>query len=628
MYYLGLKVIGADSSACLIDTERKKILAVTNDRLNRIKKDNLNCKEAIKWIFEECELDSDINISTCFSDYSSRTQLLENAESSFLYATIERAVRNIYKPKFRKDLIPFNTKRHKLLRFLVSFKSPLKIIDFYLRSKQFRNFSKGKTNANDSYLAMSKLLKETIPESLLSRIKTIENYDHHLSHAYSAYFLSNFERHLPILVFTLDELGDGIFMSTSIFSNGSFQKFITRENAPEINIRNSKKKHLASVPSIYSNFTETLGLVRSSDEGKVEALAAYGKPNTELVNILRSAWLLNNQIKNKILLEPNIKIISKLYDKKFLNDWLNKLGEENFAATIQFWLEEFSTNYLDLIINLNNIGEVRLALAGGATANVIMNLKIYEKINPKEIFVAPPMGDEGAALGSAFISAINHGEELSWIKEKISMPYFGPSIDTENIPEIAHKKNLSANFNFYNDEELIKLISKELINGKVCAIARGSLEFGPRALGNRSIIALPTSKEIRNKINSKIKKRPSYQPFCPSVLEIDREELFSKSFNHKYMAIAFRMKEEFIKKYPSACHLDGTARPQFVTEKENTFYFKILLSIKKEIGHGILINTSFNLHGRSMVCKAEDAIQDYMDCNIDNMVLGNYFFTK
>ena len=626
---MGLKIIGSDSSACLVDCKNEKIYAITNDRLTRIKKDNLDCKEAINWVLSKVDRFENIHISSCFSNYSSATQLLENAESSFLYSIIERSIRKIYSPKYRKDLIPFNSKRHNLLKLFLLIKSPLKFFSIYKRSRQFFNFQEQKTSGMSSNIAMSKLLKEIIPEEFSKGISKIQSFDHHLCHAYSAYYLSNFAYQEETLVFTFDELGDQIFLSTSIFSNGFFKGFLTREVAPKINVKFQNKKYLASISSIYSNFTEALGLIRSSDEGKVEALAAYGKPDKKLLKLLNSTWKIQDHKRDINILKCNEKNIEIFYDYKYLEEWINNIGKENFAATIQSWLEDFTVNYLKAIINIFGLKNINLSLAGGTVANVIMNLKIYEEIKPKNIFVAPPMGDEGAALGASFISAVSEGRDLSWLKKKNFVPYFGPEIVNEDVLKTI-KKNSQLNIDIKKTtvNNLIHLITQDIINGKICCIARGNLEFGPRALGNRSIIALPTKDEVRKRINSQIKRRPNYQPFCPSVLDIDREILFEKSFLHKHMAIAFRMKPKYVKKYPSACHIDGTARPQFVCKKDNPFYYELLLSIKEKIGHGILINTSFNLHGRSIVCSSEDALQDFIDCNLDSMILGDFYITK
>lgn len=154
------------------------------------------------------------------------------------------------------------------------------------------------------------------------------------------------------------------------------------------------------------------------------------------------------------------------------------------------------------------------------------------------------------------------------------------------------------------------------------------MEFGPRALGNRSIVASPMSLAIKEKINSTIKKRPWFQPFCPSILEDERELLFQNSFQHKHMATAFRLKEEFKSILPGLIHVDGTARPQFVSNSDNKQYFDFIQNVKKYSGYGAVINTSFNLHGRTIVRTAEDAIRDYIDCNLDHLYMNGYKITK
>jgi carbamoyltransferase len=150
------------------------------------------------------------------------------------------------------------------------------------------------------------------------------------------------------------------------------------------------------------------------------------------------------------------------------------------------------------------------------------------------------------------------------------------------------------------------------------------MEFGPRALGNRSIVANPMLEDTRQKINSTVKRRPAYQPFCPSILEEERERLFYDSFSHKHMAIAFRMKEEFIKYLPCAAHIDGTARPQFVEESDNPLYFRYLKELKALTGYGVSLNTSFNLHGRTIVRTPKDAVVDFLDCNIDELFIEQF----
>ncbi|WP_155728019.1 carbamoyltransferase C-terminal domain-containing protein [Prochlorococcus marinus] len=630
---MGAKIIGVDSAACLLDFDNKRIYAVTNDRLTRLKKDNVDCKEALEWIDNKRKSPAEINFSSPFNCFSSRTQLLENANSSLDYSIIERGVRSLYKPRYRSELLPFNSKRHRLMRLLLLSK-PSFLRSWLVRENKYKNFQSGSSFASECHHSIARLIGKILPIKLKRDIACIEFHDHHLCHSYSAYYLSSFSSSDCIIV-TLDELGDGVFLTMSKFKDGHFAGFLTREPSPRLYIGREGKGYLSSVPSVYSNFTEALGLVRSSDEGKVEALAAYGKVCKTLKNKLEKAFrvnTLNNSNSAKSILDIDIDSIKDLYDIDFLKGHIKRIGRKDFAATVQSWLEDFMTTYIKTVFNLHNIDPLHtsIALAGGATANVIMNLKIFENIKPEKMFITPPMGDEGTALGSAILSAYNRGEDLTWISKEGKMPYFGPEIIDSDVHKILSRPELSNLYyvRYDREEELAEKIANDLIDLRIVCIARGAAEFGPRALGNRSILAIPTSTELRDHLNANVKKRPLYQPFCPAVLEEDRKELFEESFCHKHMAIAFRMKPEYSKVYPSACHIDNTARPQFVTKDDNMIIYFLLKKVKEHIGHGILINTSFNLHGRSMVTSASDAIDDYLDCNIYSMALGNFYISR
>ena len=287
------------------------------------------------------------------------------------------------------------------------------------------------------------------------------------------------------------------------------------------------------------------------------------------------------------------------------------VGDENFCATIQQYLEDIMVEYLNAAYKqypTNN-----LCLSGGVAANIIMSLAIYEQTNFKNIYVYPAMADDGLAIGSAILTALSLNEDISWLSDH-SLPYFGDSYSHTQV------KNTLDEFEGITYEDLREKWPKEaaisVSKGKICALFHGSMEFGPRALGNRSIVASPMFEDTRQKINSTVKRRPSYQPFCPSILEEERERLFSNSFSHKHMAIAFRMKEEFLKDLPCAAHIDGTVRPQFVEEVDNPDYFRFLKELKLITGYGVSLNTSFNLHGRTIVRTPKDAIVDFIDCNI------------
>ena len=290
--------------------------------------------------------------------------------------------------------------------------------------------------------------------------------------------------------------------------------------------------------------------------------------------------------KNNLSINFDIKKIEPFYDIDWLKEQRKKVGDENFCASVQSYLEDTIVAYLNYAYEKYPINN--LCLSGGVAANIIMSLNIYERTKFRNIYVLPPMADDGLAIGSAILTAIDLEEDVSWLKDYI-MPYFGDSFSREEVKKALDSFDNVTYEDIKNDWPQEAAIS--VSQGKICALFQGKMEFGPRALGNRSIIANPMLEGTRQKINSTVKRRPAYQPFCPSILEEERERLFKNSFSHKYMAIAFRMKEEFIKDLPCAVHGEGTARPQFVEEKDNPNYYRYLTALKDITGYGVSLNT-------------------------------------
>ncbi|MDC1066364.1 carbamoyltransferase C-terminal domain-containing protein, partial [Candidatus Pseudothioglobus singularis] len=371
-----------------------------------------------------------------------------------------------------------------------------------------------------------------------------------------------------------------------------------------------------SIGRLYNYFTKAMDLRPNSDEGKVEALAAFGEPDKDLYGDLMKATLIN---KDLLSIDFDNKLIEPFYDLSWLKKQRNKIGDESFCASIQSYLEDIMVNYLN--IAYEKYPTPNLCISGGVAANIIMSLAIYERTNFKNIYIYPAMADDGLAIGSAILTALSLGEDIKWLKD-FNMPYFGDAYSRAEV-----KRSLD-NFDniFYDDlgDDWPEVAAMSVSQGKICALFHGQMEFGPRALGNRSIIANPMIENTRQKINATIKRRPSYQPFCPSILEEERVRLFETSFSHKHMAIAFRMKQKFIKDLPCAVHIDGTARPQFVEMEDNPNYYRYLKALKSITGYGVSLNTSFNLHGRTIVRTPEDAIIDFIDCNLDELFIEGY----
>jgi carbamoyltransferase len=445
---------------------------------------------------------------------------------------------------------------------------------------------------------------------------TIEHHDHQECHAYSAFYLSPFINEKNVLVFTLDEQGDEAFSKAFLVNNREFHEV---GKSPVFKKRIAGRYHSASIGSLYSNFTEALGFIRSSDEGKVEALAAFGQVAEPVIADLERAVTIQD---NEFFINENI--YWKYADATYLESLRHQYDDKDLACTIQSFLEQIVTRYLKTL--QAKYGTSHLCIAGGVTANVIMNLKIFEVCNFKNIYVCPPMGDEGSALGAAIKSAVDHGYDCDWVS-KNTMPYFGPSFTSNETNLALQKRHDDVSFEFIGANW--PSVAGELVaQNNIIGSFNGRMEFGPRALGNRSIIANPLDPNARDRINNEIKRRHKFQPFCPSVLESERETLFQTSFAHKHMAIAFRIKEKYREKLDSAIHVDGTARPQFVEKQDNPDFFKLISTVKNKTGFGIVLNTSFNLHGRPVVFNADHAIDDFLDCGLDYLFINGYKVTR
>tara|TARA_B110000858_G_C17799577_1_gene474502 strand:+ start:1536 stop:3377 length:1842 start_codon:yes stop_codon:yes gene_type:complete len=602
MKIIGTKYCGHDSALCQLDTNEKSIFAMSTERVTRIKHDQLD----ITPILEEYKF-SDIDyVSHSYSDFENKAQDGELREKMIYNKDIEKALRLIINPSYIKDLNISRIKKN--LAILKALFTNFHAVKSYYSAKIKRALVRETPEGNRK--AFTNYIKENFNKFNLNP-KEILFYEHHLCHAIPSYYLSPFNGEKAVAM-TIDGQGDGFFSKVYFFDDVKEFQLIGESSADFI----GGGDRFLSIGRIYNLFTQAMDLRPNSDEGKVEALAAFGHSDKDLLSILKNA---TNIDKNLLKIEFYIQEIKYFYDLDWLKEQRKNIGDENFCSTVQAYLEDTIVEYLNAVYIKYPINN--LCLSGGVAANIIMSLQIYERTAFKNIYVLPPMGDEGLAIGSAILTAIDLGQDVSWLRT-YKMPYFGDCYTRDQV-KLALKGFSNISF-----EDLEKNwpeeAAKSVAAGKICSIFHGRMEFGPRALGNRSIIADPGRENIRQRINSTVKKRPNYQPFCPSILEEERERLFKNSFSHKHMAIAFRMKEEFIKNLPCAVHVDGTARPQFVEEKDNPNYYRYLKELKEITGYGVSLNTSFNLHGRTIVRTPEDAIVDFIDCNIDEMFIEGY----
>ncbi len=606
MRIVGTKFYGHESALCLLDTRQKTVFAMSTERVTRIKHDSIGISPILQ-AYDFKDIDC---VTHSMADFENKGKDNELRGKMTCNKDLELLIRSFYNPLYIKDLnITKKTRKKIILKSIIS--NFPGVVKYYLtRIKRALIIE----NALKNKVTLTKYIRKTFNKFNLFPTE-IEFIDHHLCHSSAAYFLSpyNSEKALSL---TIDGKGDGFFSKLYLF-NGNNHELIGESYA---SFFGGGDHCYLSIGHIYQNFTEAMDLRANNDEGKVEALAAFGIADQDLLNQLKDATIIDS---DSLSINFDINKIKPFYDINYLKAKRSNLGDENFCSVVQNYLEDTIVDYLNFAYEKYPIKN--LCLSGGVAANIIMSLNIYEKTHFKNIYVLPPMGDEGTALGGAILKATQLNKDVSWLKDYV-MPYFGDEYSREQV-----KSALDTFDSIIVEDQNSKWpeeAAKSVAEGKICSLFHGRMEFGPRALGNRSIIGSPMIEDTRQRINSTVKRRPSYQPFCPSILEEERERLFKNSFSHKHMAIAFRMREEFISDLPCAVHVDGTARPQFVEEQDNPSYYRYLKALKKITGYGVSLNTSFNLHGRTIVRTPEDAVVDFIDCNLDELFIEGYKVTR
>ncbi|RUM67139.1 MAG: hypothetical protein DSZ05_03200, partial [Sulfurospirillum sp.] len=461
---------------------------------------------------------------------------------------------------------------------------------------------------------IEKELRVIFPNAKLS----VTFHEHHLTHAYAAYYASGFDH---TLVFTFDGEGDGSFSKLYEVKEGVFNELGSSKNRYVDNMKmyDFADNGYASVGNVYSIFTHLLGYTPNADEGKVEALAAFGDHENRLYDDLVQSVTLDEK---SLSMQLDTDVLNRIFAQENLDALFGEFSKEDIAAAVQKSTEEIVLRYLGMVKKRYPLK--RIALAGGVTANVIMNLRIYERLFD-EVFIVPAMGDDGISQGVAAIEHLHlHPEQKAQFHFPM-MPYYGSSYTKEEVEAVLQSSGLS--YRYLGEDAPLKA-AEMIVGGKVGARFAGRCEFGPRALGNRSIIADVRNKEIQKLINKEIKRRPLFQPFCPSMLAEERERLFEKAYDNKHMTIAFRLKEEFKEQIPGAVHVDLTARVQFVSQDDNPGYYALIKRVKELTGFGVIINTSFNKHGRTMVLTPEHAVRDFLDTNLDFMIIEGFYVTR
>ena len=445
----------------------------------------------------------------------------------------------------------------------------------------------------------------------------IEILEHPLSHSFGTFISSGYSRSLVV---SIDGVGDNI--STLI------TKFEKKNN--KIKLRKLYVDYLNnSLGDFYGLFTNYLGFRLNEGEYKVMGMAAYGKPKYNLENIIKfdskSGKIISN-LKNFISRKINTNINEPIYNENKVYKLLKvkkRNSSETFnqkhfdlAASVQF---QFSKVYLG-IINFYAKKEMleNVCLSGGCALNCLANYKLLKSF--KKIYVMPASSDRGLSLGNAMYYAAKKFIKVTRPKNM----FLGPSYLNKDIIKFLKRINLKYKIvkNHYQD------CANEIKKGKVIGWFQGRSEFGPRALGSRSILANPKIKNMKKILNLKIKYREDYRPFAPSILEEDLKEYFNLSEELEYMTFTLKVNNSLKKKIPEAVHFDNTSRIHLVKKKSNPVFFNLLKNVKKEIGIGCVINTSFNINNEPIVNSPLDAIKTFFSSGIDVLYLNNIKISK
>ena len=477
-------------------------------------------------------------------------------------------------------------------------------------------------NDKDVIFASAKPVSIEIPEVLeLVKNKGLKLYSHQYSHACGAYYTSGFDDDTLVVSYDGGDCGDDNFTELNIHNVDKYFPYKINTYSGVFVVKDGKlievhhKQKHGSVAHLWPVFCHIFGLTPLKDEGKIMGLATQGEFDSKIYNQLKFFVDKDQYSSGWIILEHYIKLLNSLNE---YDAWQLK---KNLAFNLQYITE---ITMVDYIKNLNDkYGPFKnLCVAGGIFANVKLNQKINEELSFENMWVYPAMGDEGLSLGSAIACAVELGV---FDNRKLKNVFLGKKyseVFIENeINNFEKKFNNALNVDDLDFTDVAELLS----DGKIVAIYKDSAEYGPRALGNRSVLVDPRNKENHEYLNNRL-ERDEIMPFAPIILEEYISDIchYHKSkHTSKFMTMCYTVKDEWVDKIPAVINTyDNTARPQVVSI-ENEYFYKILTEFNKITNVPVLLNTSFNGHGEPIVNSPNDALSHLSRGTIDYLIINN-----
>jgi carbamoyltransferase len=430
--------------------------------------------------------------------------------------------------------------------------------------------------------------------------------DHHQAHAWSAYALSGFEEALVLVVD-----GWGAWQSTSVFSaRGEDLRRIRVIPYPD------------SLGVFYESFTDLLGFERNEDEWKVMGLAAYGRPSVDLGDLLRvtpTGYAANGRVLSGRAYGDLGPLVARFGPRR--RPELH-IGDEDrdLAASVQRATEEA---LLALVRDgIARTGSHQLCLAGGVAMNSKANGRLLASGLVDRIFIQPAATDDGTAVGAALAAHQRLGQPVP--RHPLEHVYLGPEVPDTEIESVLGASKLAA----VRVSDPPALAARLVASGHIVGWFQGRMEFGPRALGNRSILADPRDAAMKDRVNQSIKFRENWRPFAPSCLAERAADYFRPSHPSPFMILTFDVLPGMRDVIPAVTHADGSARVQTVERRVNPRFWRLLSEFERLTGVGVVMNTSFNLRGEPIVCTPRDAIKTFYASGLDFLVIGDHVVAK
>ena len=469
---------------------------------------------------------------------------------------------------------------------------------------------------NKEYRGQVNFIRETLKTTGFDPNKVkIEWVQHHLAHAASSYYLSSFKN---AAILSID--GGGEITSTLIgAAEGKTMRKIKEIVAPD------------SLGNFYSTMTDYLGFDREDGEYKVMGMAPYGdakKANFDHILWWDEAKKTYHCNDDYVWVKRSLRYrLDKVYSKKMVAEFgLEREGDSlsepyiHYAAATQAKLEEITLKLIDAYLRDELKKHGSLCFSGGCALNVSLNRRLLEHPLIKKLWVQPASHDAGGSLGAAAYAAAKFNENI----EPMEHVYLGPEFSNSEIAEALK----TSGFTFEKAQDICEITAELLTQGKIVGWFQGRMEWGPRALGNRSILGNPAVKGTNDRINAIIKFRENWRPFCPSILKESAPDILGSDHPSPFMALAFKVTPGWKDRIPEAVHVDGTCRPQTVEERLNPKYYRVIKNFYQKTGIPVVINTSLNRRGEPMVCSPKDALLMFKESGLEYLAIGDFLVKK